>query len=385
MIPKIIHHVWPSDGDVIGEKFQRCIDSWHKFHPDWEFHIWRISNLPKDWVNPEVIDVANNPRLTVTIKSDIIRLEVLRIFGGIYADTDELNLKNIDDLLDKDFLCAWENNFSVGMSLVGCQANHPVVIEAQKQQFLNMQGKSAYELHKNILRITGPGMFTVICNKMDVDILPQHYFYLYNGQPEDKRSYTKHLVTSCDNDGWSKGNKFSSPYKLRIIIINKPVNDEVRKSIVAQPTSENRHFDIINGVFDPAVKKMMGIVKAKELAKKQALKYSDPYTIITDNDILQLNTNNFNDMIEFLESHKDYGAVALLREDNFFEGLNYDPEKNNHICNGCMMVRKEALKDLHFGRSSTKPTCWPMAKGLYKAGWKYGYLDSIPRIRHITL
>ena len=39
MIPKIIHYCWLGD-DPYPEKIQRCIDSWSKYLPDYEFVLW---------------------------------------------------------------------------------------------------------------------------------------------------------------------------------------------------------------------------------------------------------------------------------------------------------------------------------------------------------
>lgn len=39
MIPKIIHYCWMS-GDTYPEKIRRCIDSWKKNLPDYDFILW---------------------------------------------------------------------------------------------------------------------------------------------------------------------------------------------------------------------------------------------------------------------------------------------------------------------------------------------------------
>ena len=44
MIPKVIHYCWLS-GDPIPEKLQRCMDSWKKFLPDYEFVLWDLERF----------------------------------------------------------------------------------------------------------------------------------------------------------------------------------------------------------------------------------------------------------------------------------------------------------------------------------------------------
>ncbi len=39
MIPKIVHYIW-FGGNSYSEKIQHCIDSWHKYLPDYEFMLW---------------------------------------------------------------------------------------------------------------------------------------------------------------------------------------------------------------------------------------------------------------------------------------------------------------------------------------------------------
>ena len=46
MIPKIVHYCWFS-GEPYPVEIQRCIDSWHKYLPDYEFRLWDM-NAVKD-------------------------------------------------------------------------------------------------------------------------------------------------------------------------------------------------------------------------------------------------------------------------------------------------------------------------------------------------
>lgn len=44
MIPKIFHYTWFS-GEPIPEKIQACIDSWHKYMPEYEYVLWNVTLL----------------------------------------------------------------------------------------------------------------------------------------------------------------------------------------------------------------------------------------------------------------------------------------------------------------------------------------------------
>ncbi len=93
-IPKIIHYFWFS-GDPYPEKVQKCIDSWKRYCPDYEFRKWSLDNYHTDNVFcNEALSVRNWAHA-----SDYGRCDVLRKYGGIYLDTDVELIKPLDDLL----------------------------------------------------------------------------------------------------------------------------------------------------------------------------------------------------------------------------------------------------------------------------------------------
>ncbi len=49
MIPKIIHYIW-FGGKPYSDKIKRCIDSWHKFLPEYKFMLW----------NEDTFDIQNS-------------------------------------------------------------------------------------------------------------------------------------------------------------------------------------------------------------------------------------------------------------------------------------------------------------------------------------
>ena len=47
MIPKIIHYCWFGKGPI-PDLAVRCIESWHKDMPDWEYVLWNEDNFNVD-------------------------------------------------------------------------------------------------------------------------------------------------------------------------------------------------------------------------------------------------------------------------------------------------------------------------------------------------
>jgi len=92
-IPKIIHQIWL--GGPLPEQDRILIETWKKFHPDWEHRLWTDKDVENfDLYNRELYDRSNNYRE----KANILRLEILNKFGGLYVDTDFECLKSFDVL-----------------------------------------------------------------------------------------------------------------------------------------------------------------------------------------------------------------------------------------------------------------------------------------------
>ncbi len=106
MIPKIIHHCWLS-GEKYPDKIRRCMDSWKRVLPDYEFRLWdkqRFDIESSIWVKEAIMHKK------YAFAADYVRLYVLFHFGGIYLDSDVEVLKNFDDLLGLPYFVGKENS-----------------------------------------------------------------------------------------------------------------------------------------------------------------------------------------------------------------------------------------------------------------------------------
>ena len=95
MIPKIIHYCWFGRGPMPQTALD-CIESWHKYMPDWEYKLWNEDNF--DVNCNQYVREAYEARKFAFV-SDYVRLVALRDFGGLYMDVDFLVRKPFDDLL----------------------------------------------------------------------------------------------------------------------------------------------------------------------------------------------------------------------------------------------------------------------------------------------
>lgn len=95
MIPKIIHYCWFGRGPM-PELALRCIESWHKYMPDYRYRLWNEDNF--DLNSNEYVREAYSAQKYAFV-TDYVRLFALYTEGGIYMDTDVEVLKPYDDLL----------------------------------------------------------------------------------------------------------------------------------------------------------------------------------------------------------------------------------------------------------------------------------------------
>lgn len=189
-IPKIIHQIWigPHDPPPHFLEWQR---TWRAYHPDWEYILWtdkEAENL--HLINKRFYDEETN----YGAKSDILRLEILYQFGGVYLDIDCECLKPFDEL---HHLCDFYTGFfqvnflkrsaRVANGVIGSKVKHPLIghlIDEIQYHRTHFTSKT-----KDILIRTGPSFFTNIIKKYIYDatqeinvILPANYFYSWSGQ-----------------------------------------------------------------------------------------------------------------------------------------------------------------------------------------------------------
>lgn len=116
MIPKLIHYCWFGKKEIplLG---QRCIESWHKYLPDYEFKLWDENNSPMDV--PFVKE--NYARKMYAHVSDYVRLYAIYHEGGIYLDIDMEVIKSLDDLLHNRCFLGYESAQNIGFGIIGAE------------------------------------------------------------------------------------------------------------------------------------------------------------------------------------------------------------------------------------------------------------------------
>mmetsp|Transcript_26388 Transcript_26388/g.57189 ORF Transcript_26388/g.57189 Transcript_26388/m.57189 type:complete len:365 (-) Transcript_26388:1751-2845(-) len=247
LIPKTIHFIWLGSKPIPQQwspennvardpredhtSWNACMGSWSKHHPlssGWEIKLWTESNVqstfldddaPRSMSNGAAYEYAVSDQ-NYGLASDILRLEILWHFGGVYADIDYLCTASVDFLHSSlTFYCGASNVgcIEINNGLMGCTRQHVLVkrmmddinkwfdgISTTKasqprgspsvlSSFLDEQSaeslsKAIALTHEDVIRHTGPGLITrtltgllVNSDKMDtrVAVLPASYFHPY--------------------------------------------------------------------------------------------------------------------------------------------------------------------------------------------------------------
>lgn len=105
MIPKKIHYCWLS-GEPFPTKIRRCMETWKKVMPDYEWKIWNTENFDIHASVPYVKEAFRQRKWAFA--ADYIRMYALYTEGGIYLDSDVKVLKRFDDFLSYTFFSSME-------------------------------------------------------------------------------------------------------------------------------------------------------------------------------------------------------------------------------------------------------------------------------------
>ena len=160
-IPRIVHQIWL--GSAVPPKYYDWMRTWMAWH-GWDYKLWTDDDVKQlTLYNQELYDQAIN----YGEKSDILRLELLLQYGGIYADIDfECIRPEIFDELHRyfDFYIGFEplshgtigGVYKICNALIGSAPSHPLV----KQMILHLKESRIAHSHQTAVEQTGPDFFS---------------------------------------------------------------------------------------------------------------------------------------------------------------------------------------------------------------------------------
>lgn len=198
MIPKIIHYCWMS-GDPYPAKIQRCIESWKRVLPDYEFLLWDakrfdIGNVV--WVN-EAFEAKK-----YAFCADYIRLFALYNYGGIYLDSDVEVLKSYNDLLDLPYFIGMESKQYFEAATIGAEPHNAFIGECLKhyenKHFINADG----EMNKIVMPKV---LMSIVENKYKINVIKR----------KDDFDFSPDVINAFEYDWFSPIDSTGKRYILR--------------------------------------------------------------------------------------------------------------------------------------------------------------------------
>lgn len=218
------------------ELAQKCIESWHKQLPEYEYKLWNEDNFDINSV-PYVKEAYEARKFAFV--TDYIRLFALYTEGGVYMDTDVEILKPLDDLLTLPAFTGYEGSSSMSpvTGLMASCANGVWVKEQlayyDDKHFLKVDGSLDMTTNtviiSNIMKANGfvcDGRYQVYKN--DMHIFPVDYFCPLNSVR--KLKITKN--TYCIHHFAGSWNELSKWQKVKMFITSKVLGPDLTDKIV---------------------------------------------------------------------------------------------------------------------------------------------------------
>ena len=195
MIPKRIHYCWFGRSEK-PRLAQKCIESWHKYCPDYEIIEWNENNY--NVAKSEYTQYCYKNKKWAYL-SDFVRLDVVYQNGGVYFDTDVELIAPINKMLENEAFFAFEDAQCVATGLgFGAEKNSKYV-HAMMDQYTNDSDtpiilKSCPELNTKALIPFGlklDGCYQKIDGML---VLPVEYMNPYD-DPTGRMKITENTVS----------------------------------------------------------------------------------------------------------------------------------------------------------------------------------------------
>ena len=367
IIPKIIHFIHFGFTDFVFIHYL-AIKTAHINNPDYKIYLYYckepVDNIYWNYIKEfctlvytePPTEIFNNKLTRYAHKADIIRLQKLLEHGGIYLDIDVLTNKSFDDLLNTDKTCV------MGLQATNTQFQglcNAVIFAKPKSKFLQIWydeyknfDNSQWDYHSVHLPLLLASQYSDLidiksqeaffpCSWFDFDVL----FTKNNNFTKLDNSYTLHLWETHLMDNLLKYIDYSY-----LNIYDTPFSNIYRKYTINPNKSQilfilqNNNLNFIN-IF----KKYIYSFISNE--NTIYIKYSsDILNETTNNDLLQ-NTDDFNILLNTLNSKKynisDITHVVFFTESKLWYLANNFTNLNSNIKSLSYIDSINTIKDIH--------------------------------------
>lgn len=204
-IEKVIHSFWFS-GEKKPEAYQKCIDSWKRFCPDYKILEWNMDNY----------DYSKHPFMKKAIEekkwafaSDYARLDVVYHRGGIYLDMDMELLHSLDRLLGCEAFFTFDTQNDIDLAAFAAKPGNLLIkklMDSYDNVSFTVDSMSQLCQPRYIRPVLKRAGLVLDGNMQRIDnmvFLPKHYFMpqntlMYQGQELSDETLAIHR----HNGGW---------------------------------------------------------------------------------------------------------------------------------------------------------------------------------------
>lgn len=192
MIPKIIHQVW-----LYPPITENCLQWYKTFNIlGFEHKLWTFNDCIST-LSKITVDILKDNNIHWIYKATFVRYDLLRIFGGFYADMDMECIKSFEELCNKDFICVKQNSREISDAFIGSYPNNPIMDRVYNKALDNFNQLTDKSSKRKILETASIFMITKELN--DQTPLDQEYFcpiWKGRGKPTDKTYCIHHYTRS---------------------------------------------------------------------------------------------------------------------------------------------------------------------------------------------
>ena len=233
MIPRIIHYCGFGRGPM-PEFALNCIESWHKYMPDYAYKLWNEASFDVD--STPYTKEAYEARKFAFV-SDFVRLKALKEEGGIYFDVDFEVYKPFDVLLRLKAFAGFEGSKHnpVMMGVIASEPNGEWVnemLEHYRDRHFLIDGKMDLTTNvrfiSSIMKDNGFSLDGKEQDYKDLHVFPVEYFSprLTTGE------YHRTENTYCEHKGitssWAKKSFksrllscFTPEFRTRLVLLKR--------------------------------------------------------------------------------------------------------------------------------------------------------------------
>ena len=242
-IPKTIWIFWYQGISNAPFVVRGCIDSWVKENPGWEVVV-----LDKDNLAEYVVLALPNEKLadiSLTKQSNLVRLQLLSQYGGVWADSTTLCMRPLDDWIDD---CSTSGFFAfcnpgrdriISSWFMACEKECPIVLKWRERYVsffmknnFNINGRFKQRIIKGLSKILNRSEKTTRywISPLVTKLIRVYPYFVFH--------YMFETLVSNDSECqiiWNNTKKISHrPYPKKIGGLFSPLNENIKNEIDAR-------------------------------------------------------------------------------------------------------------------------------------------------------